>query len=340
VLVAKPKVFVVPSGKLQEQLFPGQLREALAAFAEPVYNQKAGHLTPSELAAELPGFAGVITGWGTPQLVSEVLDAASDLRVVSHAAGSIRFMLPDPPEEFFRRGLRLSTATVTMSRYVAELTLCLAIACLRRMSAFREQMKGSDLWWGTYSDLSPDTLIEQRVGLVGLGSISWEFVRLLKPFQCEVWAYSRHADVARARAGGVRLVELDELLRHCPVVCLLAAVRADTIKMISRERLALLQEGAVLVNTARGALVDEEALIETLQAGRIWAGLDVTGPEPPAADSPLRTLPNVMLTPHVGGPVPSRYWDMAQFAVEDLRRFFSGEPLRGEVTPERLEGMA
>jgi phosphoglycerate dehydrogenase-like enzyme len=197
------------------------------------------------------------------------------------------------------------------------------------MSAFREQMKGSDLWWGTYSGLYPDTLIEQRVGLVGLGSISWEFLRLLKPFQCEVWAYSRHADVARANAEGVKLAELDDLLRHCPVVCLFAAVRPDTIKMISRERLKLLQNGAVLVNTARGALVDEEALIEEVQAGRIWAGLDVTGPEPPPADSPLRTLPNVMLTPHVGGPVPSRYWDMAQCAVGELRRFFAGEPSAG-----------
>jgi phosphoglycerate dehydrogenase-like enzyme len=336
----KPRVYVLPSGILQEQLFPPRVREALAGFAEPVYNTAEGRISSEELAKRLPGFAALITGWGAPKMTAPVLDAATDLRIVGHAAGSVKFMLPDPPGEFFRRGLRLTCATATMSRYVAELALCLTIACLRRVSRFWEEMKHSDLWWGTHHELNPDTLIEQRVGIVGLGMISWEFIRLLKPFGCEVWAYSKHADLTRAAAEGVKLVELDELLRNCRIVCLFAAVRPDTIKMISRERLKLLADGSVIVNPARGALIDEQALIEELQAGRLWAGLDVTDPEPPAADSPLRTLPNVFLTPHVGGPVSSRYRDMSAFIVEDLRRFFRGEPLQGEVTEQRLEGMA
>jgi phosphoglycerate dehydrogenase-like enzyme len=268
------------------------------------------------------------------------LAKAPQLRVVGHAAGSVRFLLPDPPTELFSRGVRLTCATVMMSRYVAELTLCLAIACLRRVSRFREEMKGTELWWGTMNPLAPDTLIEQRVGLVGLGSITWEFVRLLKPFGCELWAYSKHADPARAEAEGIKLAPLEELLANCPVVCLFAAVRPDTIGMIGREQLKLLQDGSVLINTARGILVDEAALLDELRAGRLWAGLDVTHPEPPAADSPLRTLPNVLLTPHVGGPTPSRYWDMADFVVEEFRRFFAGEPMRSVVTEKRLEGMA
>lgn len=338
--MTRPRVFVAPGGKLQDQLFPGKVREALVAFAEPVYNRKEGRLTQQELSAHLGDCEGLITGWGSPQLSVEVLDAAPRLRIVSHAAGSVHFLLPDPAREFFRRGLTMSCATPMMSRYVAELTLCLAISCLRRISRFREEMKGSDLWWGTYSDLNPETLIEQRVGMVGLGMIAWEFVRMIRPFGCELWAYSKHGDRGRAAAEGIKLVELEDLLRNCPIICLFAAVRSDTIGMISRERLKLIPDGSVIVNAARGALVDEEALIEELRSGRLWAGLDVTAPEPPAADNPLRNLPNVLLTPHVGGPVPSRYWEMAAFAVEDLRRFFAGEPLRGEVTEKRLEGMA
>jgi len=333
-------VFVLPSGKLQDQLFPPRVKEALAEFADASYHTARERPTSEQLAALLPGYAALITGWGAPRLTPELLDAARDLRVVAHAAGSVRFMLPEPPSELFGRGIRLTCATATMSRYVAELTLCLTIACLRRISRFREEMKGSDLWWGTYSEHNPDTLIEQRVGLVGLGMIAWEFIRLLEAFQCEVWAYSKHADPARAAAEGVKLVGLDELLRNCRIICLFAAVRPDTIKMISRERLRLLADGSVIVNPARGALIDEEALIDELRSGRLWAGLDVTDPEPPAPDSPLRTLANVLLTPHVGGPVPSRYWDMAAFVVEDLRRFFAGEAMRGEVTEQRLEGMA
>jgi phosphoglycerate dehydrogenase-like enzyme len=335
----KPKVLVLPSGELREQLFPEPVRDRLAHFADPVYNEKES-LSSEELSDHLPGFQALITGWGSPKLTPAVLDAADRLGLVAHAAGSVRFLLPDPPSEFFRRGLRLTSATKTMSRYVAELSLCLAIACLRRVSLFRDEMKGSDLWWGTHSDINPDTLIEKRVGLVGLGSISWELVRLLQGFGCELWAYSRHADAETAASRGVKLVGLDELLATCPVIFLLAAVRPDTTKMISRERLKLVRDGSVIINTARGALIDEDALIDELRAGRLWAGLDVTDPEPPAADSPLRTLPNVLLTPHVGGPTPSRYWDMAAFVVEELGRFFLGQPLQAEITERRLEGMA
>jgi phosphoglycerate dehydrogenase-like enzyme len=336
----KPRVFVAPGGKLQAQLFPARVRDALEKFSEPIYCDREERLSSGELAARISGCQGIITGWGSPRLTPEVLDVAQQLRIIAHAAGSVRPLLPDPPDALFERGIKITCATQTMSRYVAELTLCLAVASLRRLSRFREEMKGSGLWWGTYSALEPETLIGQRVGLVGLGMISWEFIRLLQPFACEIWAYSRHADPQRAGAEGVKLVALDDLLRNCRVICLLAAVRPDTVKMIGREQLSLVQDGSVIVNTARGALIDEEALIDELRSGRLWAGLDVTDPEPPPADSPLRTLPNVLLSPHVGGPVPSRYWEMAMFAVEELQRFFGGEPLRGEVTKERLEGMA
>jgi phosphoglycerate dehydrogenase-like enzyme len=338
--VAKPKVFVAPAGKLQEQLFPPRVREALAAFADPIYNSKEGHLTAADLAAQASDCEAIITGWGSPKLDAEILDAAKKLRIVSHAAGSVKFLLPEQPADFFRRGLRMSCATPMMSRYVAELSLCLAIAALRRISQFREELKGSDMWWGTHHPLYPDTLIEQRVGMIGLGLITWEFVRLVKPFGCELWCHSKHGDRERAAAEGIKMVELDDLLRECPIICLFAAVRPDTIGMISREKLKLIQDGAVIVNTARGILIDEAALIDELKTGRLWAGLDVTYPEPPPADNPLRDMPNVLLTPHVGGPTPSRYWEMGAFAVEDLRRFYAGEPLRGEVTEKRLEGMA
>ena len=336
----KPKVFVAPGGTLQQQLFPRPVRDALSDFSQPLYNDGPEPLSGNELASRLAECHALITGWGCPKLTKELLDRAPDLRIVAHAAGSVRFVLPDPPDEFFQRGLRITSATSTMSRYVAELSLCLAIACLRRIARFREEMKGTDLWWGTFSDLNPDTLIEQRVGIVGLGSISWELVRLLAPFQCELYAYSKHADPDRAAAVGVKLIPLDDLLRTCPIIFLLAAVRPDTVKIIDRQRLRLIADGSVIVNTARGALVDEEALIDELKAGRLWAGLDVTDPEPPEPDSPLRSLPNVLLTPHVGGPVPSRYWDMAAFCVAELRRFFHGQPLQGEITEKRLEGMA
>ncbi len=89
-----------------------------------------------------------------------------------------------------------------MARYTAECAIMLAIACLRRVPQFRDEMKYRDLWWGTYSPLDPDTLIEQRVGLVGLGHVAWALAPLLKALECEMWAYTQRGDRERGGGGG------------------------------------------------------------------------------------------------------------------------------------------
>jgi phosphoglycerate dehydrogenase-like enzyme len=339
--VPKPKVFIVISGRDRDLFFTQRVRDTLASFADLIYNDREKRMTSAEFGERIAGCEAVITGWGSPKFTPEVLQAAKSLKIVSHAGGSVRFLMPDPPSDFYRRGVRITCATPVMSRYVAEYTLCLVIACLRRVSYYRDAMRDTPYWYERGDVAFPaDTIFEQRIGMVGLGLISWEFVRLVKPYGCELWAYSKYGDAERAAAEAVKLVDLDTLLRECPIICLFAAVRPDTIGMISRERLKMIQDGAVFINTARGQLIDEPALIEELKTGRLFAGIDITYPEPPEADNPLRTLPNVLLSPHISGPTPTRYYEFAEYAVEELRRFFSGEPLRGEVTEKRLQGMA
>lgn len=337
----KPKILVSMGRGDFDLFYPQHMQDALASIADPVYALTEERPSQDEFIAQLQGCEALFSWWGTPKLTKEVLAAAPDLRLVCHAGGSVRHLMPEPPSEFYRRGLQISSATPVMSPYVAEHTLALAVAVLRRLSLFRDRMKDSS-YWG-YQDSAPylpDTIIGQKVGLVGLGMISWEFVRMIKPYQCELYAFSTHGDPTRAGQEGITLVELDELLSTCPIICLFAAVRPDTIGMIDKRRLKLIKDGSVLINTARGKLIDEEALVEELKTGRIWAGIDVTDPEPPAVDSPLRTLPNVMLSPHVAGPTPTRYWEFVQYAIEDLRRYLAGKPLLGAVTEERLERMA
>ncbi|MFB3882825.1 MAG: hydroxyacid dehydrogenase [Armatimonadota bacterium] len=337
----KPRVLALISAKQAKWFYPDGMRELLQSVADPTYLVYDEPLTSSQLAARIGEYDALFTDWGTPRLTQEVLDAARRLRVVCHAGGSVRFLLPDPPSAFFRRGIGLSSATPVMSRYVAEHTLSLAIAVLRRVPFYRDKMRGTSYWWDKGDCPHPsDTIIGQRVGMVGLGMISWEFVRLIKPFNCQLYAFSRHGDAERARGEGLTLTGLDELMSTCPIVCLFAAVRPDTIGMIDARRLKLMPDGGVLINAARGKLIDEPALVEELKTGRIWAGLDVTDPEPPEPESPLRVLPNVLLTPHVAGPTPTRYWEFVEYATRDMCRFLAGEPLAGEVTERRLEGMA
>lgn len=340
-MTMKPKVLVLISAGQAKWFYTDRVRDKLQSVADPTYTVYDEPLTSSQLAAQIGDYDALFTDWGSPQLTQEVLDAARKLRVVCHAGGSVHFLLPDPPSDLFQRGIGLSSATPVMSRYVAEHTLSMAIAVLRRVSFYRDRMKGSSYWWDKDDCPHPsDTIIGQRVGMVGLGMISWEFVRLVKPFDCQLFAFTKHGDLERAAREGVALVELDELLSTCPIVCLFAAVRPDTIGMIDAERLKLMPDGGVIINTARGKLIDEPALVAELKTGRLWAGIDVTDPEPPLAESPLRTLPNVLLTPHVGGPTPTRYWEFVEYAINDMQRFFAGEPLLGEVNQRRLGGMA
>lgn len=339
--MVKPRTLVLINANSAKWFYTDPMRELLQSVAKPTYIVYEQPLKSQQLAAQIGDYEVLFTDWQTPQLTREVLDAATRLRLVCHAGGSVRFLLPDVPAEFFARGLGLSSATPVMSRYVAEHTLSLATSVLRRVSFYRDRMKGSAYWWDKDDCPHPsDTIIGQSVGMVGLGMIAWEFVRLIKPFECRLFAYTKHADPDRAAKAGIELVDLDELMRTCPIVFLFAAVRDDTVKMIDARRLGLMPDGGVIVNTARGKLIDEPALIAELQTGRLWAGLDVTDPEPPSPESPLRTLPNVLLTPHVGGPTPTRYWEFVEYAIKDMQRFLAGEALLGAVSEARLRGMA
>ena len=160
-------------------------------------------------------------------------------------------------------------------------------------------------------------------------------IRLLAPFEPHVLVYDPYLPDTEAERLGVAKADLDDLLRRADVVTLHTPSLPETEHMIDGRRLALMKDDALIVNTARGSLFDEPALVAELSRGRFFAFLDVTDPEPPAADSPLRRLPNVVVTPHLAGCIEN-CTRMGEMAVEELRRFFAGDPPIYEVTPERL----
>jgi phosphoglycerate dehydrogenase-like enzyme len=161
-------------------------------------------------------------------------------------------------------------------------------------------------------------------------------MRLLQPFEVEILLYDPFVSEEAASQLGVVKSELDNLLRQADIVSLHAPANPDTFHMLNASRLALMKDDALLINTARGTLIDEPALISELSRGRFFALLDVTDPEPPAVDSPLRRLENVVVVPHLAGCIEdcSR---MGEMAVEELRRFFAGEPPLYQVRPAMLD---
>jgi len=220
-----------------------------------------------------------------------------------------------------KRGIAVTNTPGVLDAAVADLTLALVLACRRQLVA-ADRFVREARWrrgWARPELLGRD-LAGSTLGLVGMGRIGSEVARRAEAFGMRV--------IHHRRSGGV---PLDELLAAVDVVSLHVPLTAETHGLVSRERLALLREGATLVNTARGAIVDEDALVDELVSGRISAGLDVFADEPYVPER-LLGLPNVVLTPHVGSATVETRAAMTRALVDNVLAFLRGEPLPNEVS--------
>ena len=220
------------------------------------------------------------------------------------------------------RGIAVTNTPGVVDAAVAELTLALMLACRRHLVVSDRFVRGRR-WrrgWAEPELLGHD-LAGSTLGLVGFGRIGQEVARRAEAFGMRV--------VFHRRSGGLAL---DELLRTADVVSLHVPLTTETQGLISRDRLALLKDGATLINTARGAIVDEEALVDGLVAGRISAGLDVFADEPRVPER-LLGLPNVVLTPHIASATEETRAAMTRVLVDNVLAFLEGQPLPNEVVP-------
>jgi phosphoglycerate dehydrogenase-like enzyme len=179
-----------------------------------------------------------------------------------------------------------------------------------------------------YPPVTLEELTGKKVLLVGHGAIGQEIERMLVPFHVEL---VRVARTVRTQPLVHPVRELDSLLPQAEIVILILPLTAESHHLIGRSQLALMRQGALLVNAARGPVVDTDALVEALQAGRIRAALDVTDPEPLPEDHPLWSCPNLLLTPHVGGSSPQFAPRALRIAADELRRYMAGKPLKNVV---------
>jgi phosphoglycerate dehydrogenase-like enzyme len=284
----------------------------------------------------VPGFDAVLTSWGSPRFTDQVLDAADRLKIVAHAAGSIIRLLPPP---VFEKGIAVTHAASAIAGAVADLSLAFVMLLLRRVHLHNLFLKAGD--WGSAKALDMgQELSGVRVGVVGAGYTGRCFIKLLRALDVEVWVYDPYLGDERAAELGVTRVGLDELFSGCTVVSVQAPATEETHHMIGARQLGLLQDGACFVNTARSWVIDYDALLAELQTGRIQAALDVYDQEPLPEDNPFRALDNVLMTPHIAGASVQARLRQGQWMVEELKRFFAGEPLRYGVTIDMLDTMA
>jgi D-3-phosphoglycerate dehydrogenase len=220
------------------------------------------------------------------------------------------------------RGITVTNTPGANAVAVAEHTLALMLAVVKQLALADQAMRQG----GWPRNLVPQ-LRGKRLGIIGTGLIGREVAAMGKGVGLTVVAWTFHPDAGLAARLGFRYVELDELLRTSDVLSIHLRATPDAHHFLNRERLALLKPGAVLVNTARGSLVDEAALVECLREKRLaGAGLDVFETEPLPSGHPLTALPNVLLTPHAASMTPEVIQTGLAMAVDNIENFLKGAP--------------
>ncbi|MDQ3156680.1 MAG: 2-hydroxyacid dehydrogenase [Actinomycetota bacterium] len=267
---------------------------------------------------------------------ARVFEACPDLRFIGVCRGGpVNVDL----ESATKAGVAVSYAPGRNAQAAAEFAIGLMLAGMRRIAAADAELKAG-MWRGdyyTYENAGLE-LGGETVGLVGFGAISRIVARILRAFGATVVAYDPFSDPAEAAGEGVELIALDELLRRSAVVSLHARLTPESHHLIDAERLALMRPGAVLVNTARGGLLDYAPLPALLESGRLGAvALDVYDVEPPPADWTLLSAPNVVLSPHLAGATTQTAKRAAGIVAGEVARFLDGEGCRFIANREVLE---
>ncbi len=280
----------------------------------------------------------LVTGWGSPTIDAAALALAPHLKLVAHSAGTVKGLLGD---SLFDRGILVSHAAQANALPVAEFTLAAIIFAGKKVFRFRDfYVADRDRTRTIPMQAEAIGNYRRTVGIIGASRIGRRVIELLAPFDYRILLYDPMVDDAEAAGLGAEKTDLDTLMASADIVSLHAPSLPATRHMIDAGRLSLMKDGATFINTARGALVDEAALVAVLKTGRIDAIIDVTDPEIPEAASAFYDLPNVFLTPHIAGAVGLERTRLGEMAVEEVIRFIEGRPLLHEIRREDMARMA
>jgi D-3-phosphoglycerate dehydrogenase len=282
-----------------------------------------------ELVERMRGATAIINVRSYNTFTEEVLAALPELKFITVLGTGIDNV---DIAACNRHGVVLANTPGCSTSSVAELTIGLMLAVARSISVSDRSVRAGE-WRHRHTwELKGKTL-----GVVGLGLIGAEVVRLAQSFGMRVVAWSFNDDPARAAQLGVELLPFDDLLRQADVVSLHLRNTPEARGMLGREQLRLMQPSAILINTARGAIVDRDALYEALRDGTLaGAGLDVFVNEPLPADDPFTSLDNVVLTPHIGAATAEAAVQLAAAPVDNIINYLAGDP-SNVINPEALE---
>jgi D-3-phosphoglycerate dehydrogenase len=274
--------------------------------------------TAKELKERIEGADIVIVGWS--HLTKGVVDSAKKLKMISIWATTCHYTDLNVAKE---RGIVVTHVPGYATEAVAEHVFALLLAAVRKLPLADKHVRNGDFDWRPFGGRE---LAGKTLGVIGMGSIGFRVAEIAKAFKMRLLGYDKYLNPKRAGEVGLRYVDLRTLLKESDVVSLHVTLTSETERLIGRKEIATMKNGAVIVNTSQGKVVDEKALVDALKSGKIaCAGLDVFAEEPPSKDNPLFGLDNVVFSPHVGFNTVEAARRCTDICVDNVVKFLDGK---------------
>lgn len=326
-------VSIPQNTEVNRSFFPEWIRDYLAERCDVKYSPLDRQIVPEEMVQYAADADVIITGWGHPTITKEMV-AKTNVHLVVHTGGSVGSLI-DP--DIYDIGVRVISGNDLYADSVAEGTLAFMMAMLRQIPDYVDNIRNGG--WN-FQENCTEGLYNQRIGIIGFGAISKRVVQLLRPFNVNIKIYSGYPiDEQFLHDNNAKQVTLDELFSTCRIVSLHSSMNEKNRGLIGKEHFERMENGAIFINTARGAVVREEEMIEELKKQRIRAVLDVFCQEPLPVNSPLRRLPNVYCIPHKAGPTYDRRAFVTKCLIDDIVRFENKDDLSLEIKKEYSKRM-
>lgn len=319
-----------------ETFFPEDVKKRLSELGSVSYwNVPADALDGDELKQRIRDVDVLFTAWGAKAFDSEFYAAANALKIIAHTGGSVADLVN--PEMEKREGLILLSGNNYYAESVAQATILYMLLGQRRLYQTLKRTEETGWWKVGYTD----GLRGKTIGLLSFGMIAKHVARMLQVFDCRVKVYSSHGVTEREREEyHIEECSMEELFRTCDIVSVHSGMTSKTYHLVDERLLSMMKENALIVNTARGAVIDEAALERAVCSGRIRAVLDVFEVEPLPMDSALRELDNVVIIPHNAGPTTDVRRLVTLGLIDDVERYFLGSgQLENQITMEYAKNM-
>ena len=275
-------------------------------------------------------YDAILTCWGSPRFSGNLIGDNNKLKIIGHAAGSVAQIVD---RTTYNKGIRVTTANPIMAESVAEWSLLATLLASRNFGAYSQWFGQSEVKW-TQSENMQD-IKNMTIGIWGFGDISKHLLSMLKPLRPgRILVCSKHSSKEKLAEYGVQKASLEDVLSNSDIIHTLTGVNQENFERIGSRELALIKNGATLINGGRARLFQEESLLRELQTARFNGIFDVFFEEPLPLESSWRKLKNVILTPHNAGYTGRERF--IPFILDEFKRFFDGEKMLSEISYERF----